>query len=79
MGKGRLAALLLAAALMAAAGGCTQPSDPLAVTPPAVSAAPTPSPETAEPMDFVLPCYPQSGFHPISGANRTNLTLAGLM
>ena len=30
-------------------------------------------------MGFVLPCYPSAGFHPITGANRTNLTLCGLL
>lgn len=28
---------------------------------------------------LVLPCYPYSDFHPITGSNRTNLTLGGLM
>ena len=30
-------------------------------------------------MAFVLPCYPGAGFHPITGGNRTNLTMAGLL
>ncbi|MFR8528386.1 MAG: hypothetical protein ACLVDP_15500 [Flavonifractor plautii] len=31
-----------------------------------------PSPEAAE---FALACYPEAGFHPITGSNRTNLAL----
>lgn len=48
-------------------------------------AAPTQTPRpTAAPREeagagFVLPCYPAGGFHPITGTNRLNLTLAPLM
>ena len=70
----RLAAL--GAALCLLLSGCTGGPEP-EVTPtpePTVSAAPTS--ETAE---FTLACYPQAGFHPITGGNRTNLSLGGLM
>ena len=70
----RLAAL--GAALCLVLAGCTGGPEP-EVTPtpePTVSAAPTS--ETAE---FTLACYPQAGFHPITGGNRTNLSLGGLM
>ena len=70
----RLAAL--GAALCMVLAGCTGGPEP-EVTPtpePTVSAAPTS--ETAE---FTLACYPQAGFHPITGGNRTNLSLGGLM
>ena len=77
MRRGRLAVLLLAAVL-AVAGGCARPAGPQEIAP-SPPATPTPAPEAASPMEFVLPCYAQSGFHPISGSNRTNLVLAGLM
>ena len=32
-----------------------------------------------EPEAFTLPCYPDSGFHPIQGTHRTNLALGGLV
>ena len=35
--------------------------------------------EEEEQRGFVLPCYPAGGFHPITGTNRLNLTLAPLM
>ena len=38
-----------------------------------------PAPEPAEPAEFALACYPSAGFHPITGTNRTNLNLAGLV
>ena len=41
---------------------------------------PTPSATPApEPAEFALACYPSAGFHPITGTNRTNLNLAGLV
>jgi len=43
---------------------------------PAVSAAPAAKPER---VGFALPCYPGAGFHPITGTNRLNLTLAPLI
>ena len=35
--------------------------------------------EEEEQRGFILPCYPAGGFHPITGTNRLNLTLAPLM
>ena len=69
-----IAALL--AALCLGLAGCGASPDPEAT--PASTAAPsaTPAPEAAE---FALACYPSAGFHPITGSNRTNLTLAGLL
>lgn len=66
----------LALAVLLTLGGCSLPGDP-AVTP---TPSPTPSP-TPEPVEtvFSLPCYPEDGFHPITGANRTNLLLAPLV
>lgn len=73
----RLTCIILALALvlaLAACGGETPQPTP----------APTPSPSGSlepepEAQAFALPCYPESGFHPITGANRTNLQLAPLM
>lgn len=68
----------LGAALCLALTGCTGG--------PAPEVTPTPTPavtESGEPavtqVNFALACYPEAGFHPITGANRTNLNLAGLM
>ncbi len=46
---------------------------------PAASATPTPTALPAEELEFALPCYPGGGFHPITGTNRLNLTLAPLL
>ena len=49
---------------------------------PAPEATPTPTPSAPpaeEAAEFALACYPSAGFHPITGANRTNLSLAGLV
>lgn len=51
---------------------------------PATTSTPTATPVatpsvTAEKQTFALPCYPAGGFHPITGTNRLNLTLAPLM
>lgn len=42
---------------------------------------PSPTPSSAQPevAEFALACYPQAGFHPITGTNRTNLSLGGLV
>lgn len=66
-----LSVLLLALCLLL--GGCTGDPEPDA-TP-----SPTPSAVVEEQAEFALACYPEAGFHPITGANRTNLTLAGLV
>ena len=75
----RLCALLLAALLTAGLSACAragtgtpQPEDT-----PAPSTAQTQ--ESAQPMEFVLPCYPEAGFHPLTCNNRTNLSLMGLV
>lgn len=71
-----LTALLLSLAVGLA--GCRSPVQE-APEPPAEE---TPSP-VLEPAPaatpFVLPCYAQAGFHPITGENRTNLILSGLL
>ena len=69
-------ALLLALALGALLAACGE--QPAPDTSPDSSAAPSaqPAPEAAE---FALACYPESGFHPITGTNRTNLSLSGLV
>ena len=71
----QLLAGLLAAALVLLAG-CTQEEE---VPQPTASAAPAPTQTPAAAVQFALPCYPKDSFHPISGANRTNRTLAGLV
>lgn len=71
---GRIRALWLALVLLmlCACGGPDSPE----LTP---SPEPTVTPTTVEPEAFTLPCYPDSGFHPITGTNRTNLALGGLV
>ena len=68
-----LAALLTVALCLglAACGPAPEP-EPTPTPTPSVS----PSPEAAE---FALACYPEAGFHPITGSNRTNLALGGLL
>ncbi len=48
---------------------------------PAPTLTPRPTASTVEEAEvgFVLPCYPPGGFHPITGTNRLNLTLAPLL
>lgn len=75
MKRGTLPSLLLALALLLTACGGAQQAES---APPSASPAPE-AEETAVPMAFVLPCYPSGGFHPITGTNRTNLTLAPLL
>lgn len=57
-------------------GGCSLP--PAATPAPTATTAATPT-VTVERSGFALPCYPSGGFHPITGTNRLNLTLAPLM
>ena len=51
----------------------------------AVDGEPDPTPSTTpsagpvEQGEFALACYPSAGFHPITGGNRTNLSLGGLV
>ena len=58
--------------LLCACGG---PDSPL----PTATPEPSTGPEPAETGTFTLPCYPEDGFHPITGTNRTNLALGGLV
>ena len=66
----------LLAAVLGLLSGCTrdEPPQPSQSAPP-----PQPSQSQTAAVPFTLPCYPEESFHPISGANRTNLTLAGLV
>ena len=66
-----------ALALALALSACRGPA-PAEETPAPSPTATAPAAE-AEGLDFVLPCYPGGGFHPITGGNRTNLTLSPLM
>lgn len=70
----KLLALVLTGAL--ALTSCSAPA-------PAPTAAPRPTArpveETADRQSFTLPCCPDAGFHPITGMNRLNLTLAPLI
>lgn len=70
----RITVLALVGALTL--GSCSAPT-PV----PSDISRPTPAPVTQgeERMDFILPCYPSAGFHPITGSNRLNLTLAPLI
>lgn len=68
-------ALALAGVLLL--GGCSGPEE---VPVPTLRPTPTAAPEKAEQgVEFVLPCDPEAGFHPITGTNRLNLTLAPLL
>lgn len=57
--------------------GCGAPTPENTETP-ELTAAPVPTAEV-EGAGFVLPCYPVGGFHPLTGSNRLNLTLAPLI
>ena len=75
MKRGKLLCLSLAMILLLTACGGGTPAESAQ---PSASPAPSET-ETAQPMAFVLPCYPSGGFHPITGTNRTNLTLSPLL
>lgn len=77
----RLAAALAALALLLSLAGCGRDGAERSPAPaPTPSAAPSPTPGAAPgTMEFVLPYYGDGGFHPITGTNRTNLTLAPLL
>ena len=72
----RLRLTALGAALCLALTGCTGDPAPEATPTPAVTESGAPE---VQQTNFVLACYPEAGFHPITGSNRTNLNLAGLM
>lgn len=76
MKRKRWVALTLAGIL--ALGSCSEPKAELA---PAPSPSPTVAPEKEGEQggEFALPCDPEAGFHPITGTNRLNLTLAPLI
>lgn len=77
MKRMRTLKLILALALLVQLAACG--GEPEAVTP-APTPTPTPTPAAdGKGLDFVLPCYPAGGFHPITGSNRLNLTLAPLL
>ncbi len=75
-GKEALLAWCAALALVLTACG----GEPPAAESPAASSTVRPTP-TAEVQraPFALPCYPEAGFHPITGTNRVNLELTGLV
>lgn len=80
MTRRRLYSWVLTLAFLIALAGCgAERSVPAVTAPPAPSPSPTPTPAPVEPLKFTLPCYPEAGFHPITGANRTNLVLNGLL
>lgn len=72
-----MAVLTAAAVLAGCLSGCAQAEAPLPSETPLP--APSQSVESAQPMEFVLPCYPEAGFHPLNCTNRTNLSLMGLV
>ena len=67
-----LAAVLLLSTVLSACG--EEEPDPTPTQTPVPTAT-----ATAQPKEFALPCYPEAGFHPIQGTNRTNLALGGLV
>ena len=70
----RLIALALGLALCLT--GCAEV--PAAAPPEELEASPTPS-AAAVRREFTLPYYPSASLHPITGDNRVNLALAGLV
>ena len=72
-------ALILAGTVVMS--GCTSPTEETTPTPTVQSTVtPTAPPAPAvEEVGFALPCSPSAGFHPITGANRINLTLVPLL
>lgn len=75
----RLGTLLLTASLLLA--GCGTVPPPVTETPtPTATVSPPPQPtEAPGTAGFVLPCYGEESFHPLTGTNRANLNLAGLI
>lgn len=72
--KYKLLAITLAGAMIFTS--CSAPIPDSTPTPRPTSALPE---EKLERLSFTLPCYPDAGFHPITGTNRLNLTLAPLV
>lgn len=72
--RGLLAGALCLALLLSACGGPEGEAPTPTQTP-----RPTVTPKEEPELSFVLPCYPPGGFHPITGTNRLNLTLAPLL
>ena len=69
-----IAATLALALLLSACGAPKgKPIPAQSTTPAAVSK------EEKTETGFALPCHPEDGFHPITGTNRLNLTLAPLL
>ena len=75
----RLAAAALSALLLILPGCQDQPPTDSTQTPSPTDTAASPQPTPVSSSPFALPCYPEAGFHPINGANRVNLELAGLL
>ena len=75
MRQKRWMALALVGALVLS--GCSGPKGESSPTSPP-SSSPVSAKEERE-VEFVLPCDPEAGFHPITGTNRLNLTLAPLL
>ncbi len=73
----RFAALALCGLLLLLSGCGEQMPD--ATQSPEPTPTPSAQPTAVLATQFALPCYPDAGFHPISGTNRVNLELAGLM
>lgn len=76
MGR-KLAAVLLTGLFLLSAA-CGGPDSALPTPEPAATPSPSAVPSSL-PTRFCLPYYPQGGFHPITGTNRTNLSLGGLI
>ena len=74
----RLRLAALGAALCLALTGCNGSQTPVESVQPTPTASVTPT-STPTGLEFALACYPDAGFHPITGGNRTNLALAGLI
>lgn len=70
--------MALALAGLLTLSGCDRLAPRVTPSPEPV-ATPTPTAPPAEELEFALPCYPGGGFHPITGTNRLNLTLAPLL
>ena len=68
-----LAGALCLALLLSACGA------PAEETGPSETPRPTAAAKGEEEAGFALPCYPAGGFHPVTGSNRLNLTLAPLI